>query len=143
MQSEDGLNFSLRCKVIVGGSASGRILITKQPINFLSSVDHLTGMITDNNHELFGKSLKNSLLVFPYAVGSSVGAYSIFALKSNGVSPSGIICISKTDITTASGCAIANIPLLEIPNDQDIDEIKNYSNATIDGHSGTLEIKKV
>ena len=137
------MNNSLKCKVIVGGSASGRMLVTKQPINFLSSVDHLTGMITDNNHELFGKSLKNSLLVFPYAVGSSVGAYSIFALKSNGVSPSGIICTSKTDITTASGCAIANIPLLEIPKDQDIDKIKNYSKATIDGSSGTLEIKKV
>jgi uncharacterized protein len=137
------LNFALRCKVIVGGNASGRILITKQPINFLSSVDHLTGIITDNNHELFGKSIKNSLLVFPYAVGSSVGAYSIFALKSNGASPSGIICTSKTDITTASGCAIANVPLLEIPKDQDIEEIKNYTKATIDGSSGTLEIKKV
>jgi len=137
------LNNSLKCKVIVGGSASGRMLVTKQPINFLSSVDHLTGMITDSNHELYGQCLKNSLLVFPYAVGSSVGAYSIFALKSNGVSPSGIICTSKTDITTASGCAIANIPLLEIPKDQDIDKIKNYSKATIDGSSGTLEIKKV
>ena len=137
------MNNSLKCKVIVCGSASGRMLVTKQPINFLSSVDHLTGMITDSNHELYGQCLKNSLLVFPYAVGSSVGAYSIFALKSNGVSPSGIICTSKTDITTASGCAIANIPLLEIPKDQDIDKIKNYSKATIDGSSGTLEIKKV
>ena len=95
IQSEIELNNSLKCKVIVGGSASGRMLVTRQPINFLSSVDHLTGMITDSNHELYGQCLKNSLLVFPYAVGSSVGAYSIFALKSNGVSPSGIICTSK------------------------------------------------
>ena len=140
------MNNSLRCKVIVGGSASGRMLVTKQPINFLSSVDHLTGMITDSNHELYGQCLKNSLLVFPYAVGSSVGAYSIFALKSNGVSPSGIICTSKTDITTASGCAIANIPLLELRKDQDnqdILEIENFSKAIINGKSGTLEIKKV
>ena len=137
------LNISLRCKVIVGGSASGRMLVTKQPINFLSSVDHLTGMITDTNHELFGQCLKNSLLVFPYAVGSSVGAYSIFALRSNGVSPSGIICTSKTDITTASGCAIANIPLLELQKDQEMPEMKNFNKAIIDGESGTLEIKKV
>jgi predicted aconitase with swiveling domain len=137
------LNISLRCKVIVGGSASGRMLVTKQPINFLSSVDHLMGMITDSNHELYGQCLKNSLLVFPYAVGSSVGAYSIFALKSNGVSPSGIICTSKTDITTASGCAIANIPLLELHKDQDIPEIEDFCEAIIDGESGTLEIKKV
>jgi len=137
------LNNTLRCKVIVGGGASGRMLVTKQPINFLSSVDHLTGIITDSTHELYGQCLKNSLLVFPYAVGSSVGAYSIFALKSNGVSPSGMICTSKTDITTASGCAIANIPLLELHKDQDIPEIENFRKAIIDGKAGTLEIKKV
>ena len=137
------MDYSLRCKVIVGGRAKGRILSTKQPINFLSSVDHLTGLITDKNHDLCGKFLRDNLLVFPYAVGSSVGAYSIFALKSNGVSPSGIICTLKTDITTASGCAIANIPLLELCKDQVIPEIENPSEGIIDGVSGYLQIKKV
>jgi predicted aconitase with swiveling domain len=137
------MSYSLRCRVIVGGKARGSILVTKQPINFLSSVDHLTGMITDKNHELYGEFVKDHVLVFPYAVGSSVGAYSIFALKSNGVSPSGIICTSRTDITTASGCAIANIPLLELCGDQDIAEIQNYNEAIVDGISGILQIKKV
>ena len=137
------MSYSLSCKVIVGGKASGSILVTKQPINFLSSVDQFTGMITDKNHELCGEFLKDHVLVFPYAVGSSVGAYSIFALKSNGVSPSGIICTSRTDITTASGCAIANIPLLELCGDQDIPEIQNYNEAIVDGISGILQIKKV
>ena len=137
------MDYSLRCKVIVGGRAKGRILATKQPINFLSSVDHLTGLITDRNHELCGEFLKDNLLVFPYAVGSSVGAYSIFALKSKGVSPSGIICTSKTDITTASGCAIANIPLLELCRDQEIPQIENYNEALVDGIAGILQIKKV
>ncbi len=136
------MNYSLRCKVIVGGNASGRILATRQPINFLSSVDHLTGMITDKNNELCGKFLKNHVLVFPHAVGSSVGAYTIFALKSNGVSPSGIICTTKTDITTASGCAIANIPLLELCRDQGFPEIKNCNEGIVDGISGILQIKK-
>jgi uncharacterized protein len=136
------MNYSLRCKVIVGGSASGRILTTSQPINFLSSVDNLTGVITDKNHDLCGEFLKNHVLVFPYSVGSSVGAYTIFALKSNGVSPSGIICTSKTDITTASGCAIANIPLLELSRDQEFPEIKNHNEAIVDGISGILRIKK-
>ena len=137
------MNYYLRCKVIVGGKASGRVLATKQPINFLSSVDPLTGMITDENHELCGNSVKERVLVFPYAVGSSVGAYSIFALRSNRVSPVGIICTSKTDITTASGCAIANIPLLELCTDQVIPEIENFNEALVDGISGILQIKKV
>ena len=137
------MEYSLRGKTIVGGRAKGMILLTTQPINFLSSVDKMTGRITDKNHELFGKFLKDSILIFPYSVGSSVGAYSIFALKSNNASPSGIICSLKTDITTASGCAIANIPLLELCKDQVIPEIETPSEGIIDGSSGFLQIKKV
>lgn len=137
------MEHSLRGKTIVGGTAKGMILLTTQPINFLSSVDNKTGKITDKNHELFGKFLKDSILIFPYSVGSSVGAYSIFALKSNNVSPSGIICTLKTDITTASGCAIANIPLLELGKDQVIPNIEIPSEGLIDGSSGFLQIKKV
>jgi len=137
------LEHSLRGKTIVGGMAKGMILLTTQPINFLSSVDNKTGKITDKNHELFGKFLKDSILIFPYSVGSSVGAYSIFALKSNNASPSGIICSVKTDITTASGCAIANIPLLELCKDQVIPKIEIPSEGIIDGNSGFLQIKKV
>jgi len=137
------LEHSFRGKTIVGGMAKGMILLTTQPINFLSSVDNKTGKITDKNHELFGKFLKDSILIFPYSIGSSVGAYSIFALKSNKVSPSGIICTLKTDITTASGCAIANIPLLELGKDQVIPNIEIPSEGLIDGSSGFLQIKKV
>ena len=137
------MEYSLKGKTIVGGKAKGMILLTTQPINFLSSVDHLTGKITDKNHELFGKFMKDSILIFPYSVGSSVGAYSIFALKSNNASPSGIICSIKTDITTASGCAIANIPLLELCKDEVIPEIEILSEGIIDGSSGSLQIKKV
>lgn len=137
------MEYTLKGKTIVGGKAKGMILLTTQPINFLSSVDHLTGKITDKNHELFGKFMKDSILIFPYSVGSSVGAYSIFALKSNNASPSGIICSLKTDITTASGCAIANVPLLELCKDQVIPEIEILSEGIIDGSSGSLQIKKV
>jgi predicted aconitase with swiveling domain len=137
------LDYSLKGRTIVGGTVKGLILFTTQPINFLSSVDNKTGKITDKNHELFGKTLKDSILIFPYSVGSSVGAYSIFALKTNNASPSGIVCSLKTDITTASGCAIANIPLLELCKDQVIPEIEIPSEGVIDGSSGCLQIKRV
>jgi len=137
------LDYSLKGKTIVGGMAKGMILLTTQPINFLSSVDNKTGEITDKNHELFGKFLKDSILIFPYSVGSSVGAYSIFALKMNNASPSGIVCSLKTDITTASGCAIANIPLVELCKDQVIPEIEIASEGVIDGSSGFLQIKRI
>jgi uncharacterized protein len=100
---------------IVGGTGEGKILVTIQPINFLAMVNAYTGTITDPLHELHGKSLKGSVLILPYAIGSSVGAYAIYSLKEYGNAPNAVVC-SKADIITASGCALANIPLVDLPN---------------------------
>ena len=122
------------CKKIVGGSGSGKTLVTSQPINFLAMVDARTGVVTDSKHELYGKSLKNVVLVYPNAVGSSVGAYVFYSLAQNGVAPSAIVC-TKADITTASGCAIANIPVVELPART---KIKPGVKATVDADKGTI-----
>ena len=60
-------------KILVQGKVQGIILKSQNPINFLGTVDKKTGIISDKNHELFNKSIKDSILVFPNGVGSSVG----------------------------------------------------------------------
>ncbi|MCE2498097.1 MAG: DUF126 domain-containing protein [Nitrosopumilaceae archaeon] len=97
-------------KVLVEGRAQGTVLKSEMPINFLGAVDKKTGVITDRNHDLYGKSVKGVILVFPSGAGSSVGAYTIYALKSGGAAPAGMIC-RKADLTVATGCAVAGIPL--------------------------------
>src|SRR5437660_3886638 len=101
----------MNIKVIVKGKTKGALLISKNPINFLGGIDKKTGQVRDKNHDLFGKSLAEKILVFPFGVGSSVGAYTIYSLKSNKCAPQAMICL-KADLTTASGCAFANIPLV-------------------------------
>ena len=97
-------------KTIVRGKVTGKIIKSSQPINFLGSIDKKTGEITDQKHDLFGKNIADSILVFPNGIGSSVGAYTIYSLKSNNVAPAAMVC-QKVDLTVASGCALANIPL--------------------------------
>ena len=109
------------------GKVTGKVLKSSQPINFLGSVNKKTGAITDHQHALFGKKIANSILVFPNGVGSSVGAYTIYSLKSNNSAPAAMAC-QKADLTVASGCALANIPLFilspdEYDNMKDGDEI--------------------
>lgn len=126
------------CKKIVGGSGEGPAIVTSQPINFLAMVDPKTGKITDPKHELHDKSIKGSVLVFPYAVGSSVGAYAIYSLREYGTAPSAVVC-SKADITTASGCAIANIPVVDIP--KDAPAIKNGAVVRVEADAGRITVK--
>lgn len=104
-------------KILVKGKAQGTILKSNTPINFLGTVDKKTGIISDKNHELFENSIKDSILVFPSGVGSSVGAYTIYSIKSNNSAPLAMIC-QKADLTVATGCALANIPLVIISDDK-------------------------
>ena len=79
-------------KVIVQGSAQGKVLKSTNPINFLGAVDKKTGIIRDKKYDIFEKSMKDTVLVFPHGIGSSVGAYTIYSLKSNQSAPIAMIC---------------------------------------------------
>ena len=104
-------------KILVQGKAQGIVLKSNDPINFLGTVDKKTGIISDESHDLFEKSIKDCILVFPSGVGSSVGAYTIYSIKSNNVAPRAMIC-KKADLTVATGCALANIPLITITDEE-------------------------
>ena len=117
-------------KILVSGKVQGIVLKSENPINFLGTVDKKTGIISDSNHDLFDKSIKDTILVFPSGIGSSVGAYTIYSIKSNNTAPLAMIC-QKADLTVATGCALANIPLVTI-TDEEFSSIKNGMQLSLD-----------
>jgi len=123
-------------KTIVKGKAKGIILKSYNPINFLGAVDKKTGVIRDENHDLFNKSVKDTILVFPNGIGSSVGAYTIYSLKSNNSAPRAMIC-QKADLIVASGCALANIPLV-IVTKEEFESLENGKEINIDTDNNLL-----
>ena len=120
-------------KVLVSGKVEGIVLKSENSINFLGTVDKKTGIISDRNHDLFEKPVKGKILVFPSGVGSSVGAYTIYSIKSNNAAPLAMIC-QKADLTVATGCALANIPLITI-SDEEFSSIKNGMKLSFDTDS--------
>jgi len=120
-------------KIIVPGKVQGIVLKSEKPINFLGTVDKKTGVISDKNHDLFEKSIKDTILVFPSGVGSSVGAYTIYSIKSNNTAPLAMIC-QKVDLTVVTGCALANIPLIII-SDEEFSSIENGMKISLDTDS--------
>ena len=123
-------------KIIVKGQAQGITLVAKNPMNFLGAVDKKTGKVRDEKHDLFGKSLGKKILVFPFGVGSSVGAYTIYSLKANKCAPDAMICL-KADLTTASGCALANIPLV-VASEEQYNSIKDGTKIILDAEKGRI-----
>jgi len=123
-------------KILVSGKVEGIVLKSENSINFLGTVDKKTGIISDQNHDLYQKSLKDTVLVFPSGVGSSVGAYTIYSIKSNESAPLAMIC-KKADLTVATGCALANIPLITI-SDEEFSSIKNEMKISFDTDSNQI-----
>ena len=117
-------------KEIVSGTFGGRVLKTTSPINFLGAVDKKTGVIRDKKYDIYGKSIKDTVLIFPHGIGSSVGAYTIYSLKSHQSAPVAMIC-NKADLTVASGCALANIPMI-ILSKKEFDSMENGKELQID-----------
>ncbi len=117
-------------KILVRGRTQGVVLKSENPINFLGTVEKRTGVISDDSHDLSGKSIRDTILVFPGGVGSSVGAYTIYSIKSNSAAPLAMIC-KKADLTVVTGCALADIPLLTVSGEQ-FDSIRDGMRLRID-----------
>jgi predicted aconitase with swiveling domain len=107
-------------------------------------VDTETGVFHDVEHELHGKSLKSRVLVFPKAIGSSVGAYALYSLKTKGVAPVAVICTSTIDIITASACAISEIPAVDMKGQryESLSMLRQGTQVLVDADGCRIELIK-
>jgi predicted aconitase with swiveling domain len=77
-------------------------LFTQQAISFWGCVDPVTGNITDKRHELFGESISEKVLVFPFGKGSSTGSLMLLELLRINLAPAAIINV-RTEPLLATG----------------------------------------
>jgi len=102
----------LRGRIISRGSGEGEALTSSQPISFYGGVDPTTSEVIEKGHELQGKIVKGKILVFPNGKGSTVGSYTLYRMKKNGVAPVGIIN-KECETVVAVGAIISEIPCVD------------------------------
>ena len=102
----------LKGRIIYKGKVNAEALTTTQPISFYGGVDPNTGVVTEKGHELQGISVKGKILVFPQGKGSTVGSYTLYRLKKNGVAPSGMVN-RECETIIAVGAIISEIPCVD------------------------------
>jgi predicted aconitase with swiveling domain len=127
----------IRGRGISTGKASGPLLVSPQPISFLSGVDPESGIIVEKGHPLQGTSIAGTVLVFPYGKGSTVGSYVLYALSRNGHAPSAIVN-AEAEAIIATGAIISKIPMIdriEVP----LTRLKNGMRVTVDGARGEMD----
>ncbi len=123
-------------RTIYKGEAEGEALVTSMGISFFGGVDPENGVVVERGHELEGQSISGKVLVFPSGKGSTVGSYTLYRLKYNGIAPAAIINVDCETIT-AVGCIISEIPCVD---QIDIGQIAPGARVRVDGEKGLVEI---
>jgi uncharacterized protein len=126
----------LQGRKIYQGKVTAEALVTSMGISFFGGVDPDTGCIVERGHELEGQSISGKILVFPTGKGSTVGSYTLYRLKANGLAPAAILN-RDCEAITAVGCIISEIPCVDqLP----IEQILPGSLISVDGEQGAIEI---
>ncbi|MCW4023571.1 MAG: DUF126 domain-containing protein [Candidatus Bathyarchaeota archaeon] len=125
----------LNGRIIYKGKAEAEALVTSMPISFYGGVDPNTGVILEKGHELQGISIKDKILVFPQGKGSTVGSYTLYRLKKNGVAPAGMIN-KETETIVAVGAIISEIPFVD---KIDISKIKTGNKVVIEKETVSIQ----
>jgi uncharacterized protein len=124
----------LKGRIIYKGKAEAEALVTSMPISFYGGVDPNTGVVMEKGHELNGVSIKGKILVFPQGKGSTVGSYTLYRLKKNGVAPAAMIN-KETETIVAVGAIISEIPFVD---KIDVTKIKTGDKVAVENETVSL-----
>jgi predicted aconitase with swiveling domain len=129
----------IKCRKISKGHAKGEVIVTKDSLSFLGGVDPKTGVIIDSQHELYGKKISGKILVIPSGKGSTVGSYVIFQMAKNKTAPSAIISL-KAEPIIATGAIMAEIPMVDQPDEDILNILKEGDIVEVDADSEIIKI---
>jgi predicted aconitase with swiveling domain len=131
----------LRGRKVIGGSAEGEAVVTKEPVSFLGGVNPDKGVVVERGHELEGQSITGKIFIFPHGKGSTAGPYIIYAMAKRKTAPVAMINVEAEPII-AVGAAMGNIPLVDRLDKNPLEVIATGDHVRIDGDQGIVEITK-
>ena len=127
----------ISARIISKGKAVGKAMVSAEPISFLGGIDPKTGIVREKGHPLKGRSVADKILVFPRGKGSTVGSYVMLGMKKNGVAPAAIVNLEAETII-AVGAIISEIPMVDKPEGDVLELLKEGMEVTVDADSGKI-----
>ncbi len=96
-------------------------------------------MILDPDSDARGENVSGRVLCFPYGKGSTVGSYSMYQLRLNGLAPQAIVNASAEPIV-ATGAIMSEIPMVD---GIAISLLRPGDQLDVDASEGVVDLKDV
>ncbi len=128
----------IKGRIVSKGKAKGKALVSQDALSFYGSIDFTTGKVIEEDHDLFGKSIKDKILVFPKGKGSTVGSYALYRLAKSNLAPKAILNV-ETEPIIATGAIISDIPLIDHLEKDPTSFIKDGMEISVNAEEGYIE----
>jgi hypothetical protein len=141
---------TLKGRAVMGGRASGPALVSRMPMNFTAAVSNIQnaipgrrGVINDRLHELYGRNMKGTVMIFPACIGSTFTGMVLLELMRSGYAPAAIV-VQDADPLLVSGVTLAEvwfaagIPVVEYQGDDLFDRVRMGDLVEVDGGTGEI-----
>ena len=128
------------CSQITKGKVEcAEALVSKDAICFYL-VEPETGVVTERNHDAFGKSVVGKVLIMPSGKGSSVvqldGLYKLM-MRNNG--PAAIV-VQEADTVLVAAAAAMEMPMVHRVDPEFFTDVESGMNIALDVEQGTITI---
>ena len=136
----------------MAGQGSGPALVAKMPVNFTAAVSTLSnaipgrkGVINDRLHDLYGRDMKGTVMVFPACIGSTFTGMVLLELMRGGYAPAALV-VQEADPLLVSGVVLAEVwfdagvPVVEYRGADLFDQVKTGDAVSVDGATGEIRI---
>lgn len=131
----------LHGRKVVGGSAEGEALVTRQTISGWGGVDAMDGRIIETRHELHGRSFKDKVLVFRGAKGSSGWSAVFHNARLAGAAPRAMI-FNEMTTKIALGAVVARVPSVTDLDQDPLEAIETGDWVKVDADRGVVKVIK-
>lgn len=132
---------------LVAGIAEGEALVSKESLVWSHGVDPESGVIDDKRAAIFGRSVKDKILVYPLGKGSTSGTTWMLETVRLGNGPKAILN-AETEMIIVAGAVLSekiygkNIPVADKFDRNPADIIETGDWVRVDGQRGFVEIVK-
>jgi predicted aconitase with swiveling domain len=131
----------LKGRAIRPGIIEGEALVSQTPLAFCAGVAPSTGEITDVSCAMRGSCIKNKILVFPSAKGSSAWSKAAYALYAAGNQPAALL-VNSVNPQCVSGAIAMRIPMVAEFEENIVSQIQTGDWVKVDGNTGIVEVVK-
>jgi hypothetical protein len=123
----------------VGEPVRGPALVSQQGFGVRYDLDPERGIISNPDHDLFGRTLDGQILVCPYPTGGMAASWVLADLKDRDMAPLALV-FRRTSTIFVQGALLADIPIIHDLDQDPCAAIRTGDEIALFPRDGNIEV---